>query len=162
MTLDQGIQAIQPAPVRKTIHVRTTPDRAFDVFTRNMTRWWPRTHSIAASPLAEVVVEPQVGGRWFERGEDGSECDWGRVLAWEPPGRLMLAWQIDPQWRFNPDLVTEVELRFTADGEGTRVELEHRNLERMGEHAEAARAAYDSENGWSGLLDGFAAAADAD
>ena len=102
-------------------------------------------------------MEPRVGGRWFERGEDGSECEWGRVLAWEPPARLVLAWQVDAQWRFDPDFITEVEVRFIPEGDATRVELEHRNIERFGAQAEATRSALDSPDGWSGLLERFAA-----
>lgn len=153
-------QTIVPAPVRKSIRVAASPERAFDVFTRNMARWWPATHSIGSAPLKDAVVEPYEGGRWYERGEDGSECQWGRVLIWDPPGRLVLAWQIDGQWRFDPDLVTEVEVRFTPEGaDGTRVDLEHRNIDRFGAHAEAARGAFDSPGGWSGILEKFASAA---
>jgi uncharacterized protein YndB with AHSA1/START domain len=152
-------RTIVPAPVRTSIRVDTHPARAFDVFAASMGQWWLPSNSINASPLKDVVIEPRVGGRWYERGEDGSECDWGRVLAWEPPARLVLAWQIDGQWRFNPDLVTEVEVRFIPDGEhATRVELEHRNIERFGNQADAIRAAFDSPKGWSGLLERFAAA----
>jgi uncharacterized protein YndB with AHSA1/START domain len=151
---------ITPAPVRKAVQVRAAPARAFEVFTTGIARWWPATHKIGQAPLREAVLEPRAGGRWFERGEDGSECDWGRVLVWEPPAHLVLAWQIDAQWRFDPDLVTEVEVRFLPDGPGaTRVELEHRHLERLGAGADAARAALDSPGGWGGLLEGFAAAA---
>lgn len=150
-------QTITPAPVRKSIRVAATPERAFAVFTRNMTRWWPVTHSIGTSPLKEAIIEPQEGGRWYERGEDGSECQWGRVLVWDPPARLVLAWQIDGQWRFDPDLVTEVDVRFIPDGaDGTRVELEHRNIDRFGAHSEATRGAFDSPQGWSGILENFA------
>jgi uncharacterized protein YndB with AHSA1/START domain len=109
--------------------------------------------------MKAAIIEPQVGGRWFERGEDGSECEWGHVLAWEPPARLVLAWQIDSQWRFDPTLLTEVEVRFIPDGDGTRVELEHRNIEHFGNQAEAARVALDSPMGWSGLLESYAASA---
>jgi uncharacterized protein YndB with AHSA1/START domain len=149
-------QRIVPAPVRKSILVKAEPARAFEVFTAGISRWWPGSHSIGTSPQKEVVMEPKVGGRWFERGEDGSECQWGQVLAWEPPSRVVLAWQIDAQWRFDPHLVTEVEVRFIPEGQATRVELEHRNLERYGVQSEAVRATYDSPGGWSGLLEGFA------
>jgi uncharacterized protein YndB with AHSA1/START domain len=150
---------ISPAPVRRSVRVPATPDRAFDVFTAGMGRWWLKRQTIAASPQKEAVVEPRLGGRWFERGEDGSETDWGRVLAWEPPHRVVLAWQINGNWQFDPNLVTEVEVRFIADGpDTTRVELEHRNLERFGDQAEAIRSAFDAPNGWQGLLDSFAAA----
>ena len=151
---------ITPAPVRKSIRVKASPEKAFEVFTAGMSRWWPGSHSINQSPLKSVTIEPRVGGRWFERGEDGSECEWGRVLAWEPPAQLVLAWQVDGQWRFDPNLVTEVEVRFIPDGDATRVELEHRNIERFGDQAEPTRAALDSEMGWGGLLESFAAAAE--
>src|SRR5439155_20279150 len=97
-------------------------------------------------------------GRWYQTGIDGSECDTGKVVVWEPPTRLVLAWQITPEWTFDPDLITEVELRFTAEGEGvTRVELEHRNLERVGENPEATRTAVDSPGGWTAILESFKA-----
>ncbi len=137
--------SVVPAPVRHSLNVKAAPERAFAVFTAGMGRWWNPSHSIGASPLKDVVIEPRVGGRWFERGADGAECDWGRLLVWEPPARLVLAWQVDAEWRFDPALVTELELRFLPEGvEATRVELEHRNLERHGA-------------GWEGVRDGIAA-----
>ncbi|HVV91904.1 MAG TPA: SRPBCC family protein [Hyphomicrobiales bacterium] len=149
---------IAPAPVRSSVRVNATQRRAFEVFTAGMGRWWLKTHKIGAVEMADTVVEPRVGGRWYEKGVDGTECEWGRVLAWEPPSRLVLAWQINGRWQFDPDLVTEVEIRFIPDGEdGTRVELEHRNIERFGAEADAARAAFDSPGGWPGLLGSFAA-----
>jgi uncharacterized protein YndB with AHSA1/START domain len=151
--------AIVPAPVRKTITVKAPPQRAFAVFTAGMSRWWPPTHSINTAPMKQAIVEPRVGGRWFERGADGSECDWGRVLVWEPPHHLVLAWQIDGQWKFDAGLVTEVELRFIAEGsDSTRIELEHRHLERYGAVADKTRATLDSPGGWGGLLERLAAA----
>ena len=144
------------APVRKNVRVKARPQRAFDTFTASMERWWPKTHSINKSPIREIVLEPRVDGRWFERGEDGTECQWGRVLAWEPPHRLLLAWQINGQWQFDPGFVTEVEVRFIADGDGTRVELEHRNLERFGDAATAIRESIGSDGGWLGILQSFA------
>jgi uncharacterized protein YndB with AHSA1/START domain len=151
---------IAPAPIRKSIHVSTTPPHAFKIFTAGMARWWIKTHSInpTKSAIKDVVIEPHTGGRWFERGDDGSECDWGKVLAWEPPTRLLLAWQIDGQFRFDPALTTEVEIRFIPAESGTRVELEHRQLERLGEKAAAIHQIFDSDCGWSALLDSFAKA----
>jgi uncharacterized protein YndB with AHSA1/START domain len=147
---------IMPAPIRKQLRVKAPPARAFDIFTAGMSRWWLKTHTInpTKSPMTDIVIEPREGGRWFERGEDGSECQWGKVLAWEPPARLLLAWQITSQWQFDPGLVTEVEVRFTPDGSGTKVELEHRHLERLGDAAEAMRTAF--EGGWGRLLEEFA------
>lgn len=148
-------------PVLKTIRVQATPARAFEVFTSGMSRWWIPTHSISPTkaPIAAVVIEPRVGGRWYERGTDDSECDWGRVLVWTPPTRLVLAWQIDAQWNFDPALLTEVEVRFEAKGSDvTEVTLEHRHLERYGDAAIALRAALASPGGWSGLLEHYAKA----
>jgi uncharacterized protein YndB with AHSA1/START domain len=142
--------------VKKSIRVSAPPARAFEIFTTGMSRWWMKSHSINKSPIKEIVLEGRPAGRWFERGEDGSECQWGKVLAWEPPHRLLLAWQIDQNWRFNPDLVTEVELQFIADGTGTLVRLEHRNLDRFGAASEEVWKALDSPGGWTGLLESFA------
>jgi uncharacterized protein YndB with AHSA1/START domain len=145
-------------PVVKNLRVRATPSRAFEVFTAGMGRWWIRSHSInpTKSPIAAVVIEPRAGGRWYERGEDGSECDWGRVIAWEPPTRVVLGWQLDAKWAFDPDLVTELEIRFDAVGDGeTDVRLEHRHLERFGSDAAAVRAALASPNGWGVLLEAY-------
>ena len=148
---------IAPAPVRKTLQVKASQARAFEVFTAGFARWWPATHSIGKSALKDAIMEPQVGGRWYERGEDGSECDWGRVLAWEPPARLVLSWQLSAQWKFDPDLLTEVEVRFIDEaGERTRVELEHRNLDRHGDGWEATRDAIGGDDGWPLYLQRFA------
>jgi uncharacterized protein YndB with AHSA1/START domain len=150
---------IAPAPVRSSVRVNAPPEQAFEIFTARMGRWWLKTHKIGAVDMADAVLEPRAGGRWYEKGVDGSECDWGRVLAWDPPSRLVLAWQITGRWQFDPDLLTEVEVRFIPVGaNATRVELEHRNIERFGPDAEAVRAAFDSPGGWPGLLDSFARA----
>jgi uncharacterized protein YndB with AHSA1/START domain len=154
-------QTISPAPIRKSIHVKASPARAFAVFTAGATGWWLKTHTISTtqSPIKDVVIEPHAGGRWFERGEDGSECPWGQVLAWEPPtdqraGRLLLGWQIDPDFKYDAHLLTEVEVRFTPQDDGTLVELEHRLIERMGERGVGLRDAFT--RGWAALLDSFA------
>ena len=148
---------ITPAPIRKTVQVTASPDRAFAFFTRRMGRWWPHAHSLLGAPQEDVVIEPRSGGRWYERGADGSEYDWGRVLAWEPPERIVLAWQLDADWRYDPDLLTEVEVRFVALGaDATRVELEHRRLENYGARAAEARQRLDSPEAWRGTLDRFA------
>jgi uncharacterized protein YndB with AHSA1/START domain len=146
-------------PVVKTVRVNATPERAFEAFTAAMGRWWLPTHSISPtkSPIAEIVMEPRVGGRWYERGEDGNECDWGHVLVWEPPTRVVLAWQLTAQWKFDPAFVTEVEVRFDRQASGgTEITLEHRNLERFGDAAAHVRAAVGSPGGWPGLLDAYA------
>jgi uncharacterized protein YndB with AHSA1/START domain len=148
---------IKVAPVQKTTKVRARQEHAFKVFTSG--RWWPKEHSILASgsPQKEVIIEPRVGGRWFERGEDGSECFWGEVLAWDPPNRLVLGWQVNGNFQFDPNTVSEIEIRFIPEGdELTRVELEHRHLDRFGETAAALRAALDSPEGWGRSLTRFA------
>ena len=114
-----------------------------------MGRWWNKEHHLGKSPLKDVVLEPRDGGRWFEMNEDGSTCEWGKVLAWEPPRRVLLAWQIDGDWKYDPSFVTELEVRFTPEADGTRVDLEHRNLDRYGDKAEAVRGMLDSDDGWN-------------
>ncbi len=155
---------IEPADtttsVRKTITVDVPIARAFEVFTTDFDRWWPRTHHIGATDMAEAIMEGRQGGRWYERGVDGSECEWGSVLVYEPPGRLVLAWQLDNEFHYDKDLHTEVEVRFTAEGpERTRVDLEHRGLDQYGEDQDKMRATFDSDGGWTGLLRTFAVSA---
>jgi len=156
-------KTIVPAPVRKSVRVGAQPQRAFKIFTDGMGRWWPKSHHIGAADLDALVIEPKAGGRWYERGVDGSECDVGRVLIWEPPARLVLAWQLTADFKFDAGLITEVEVRFIAEGaNATRVELEHRNLERYGERADGIRTTIDSTEGWSGLLQLFKQTAEQD
>jgi hypothetical protein len=147
---------INIAPVRKQLVVKASQSRAFAVFTSEMSRWWPATHSILKSPLKQCIVEPRVGGRWYAVGEDGSTCQTGYVIDWRPPQAVVLAWQINAQWQYDPDLVTEVDVKFIAESDtSTRIELEHRYLERMGENAGNARNAVDSSGGWSAILEAF-------
>jgi len=153
-------KTIAPAPVRRTLEVKASQARAFQVFTERMGTWWPKGHSVGASPQKEVIVEPQVGGGWYETFEDGSTCQWGHVLAWEPPQRLVLAWALNAQFEYDPDLVTEVEIRFHAEAEAlTRVEFEHRNLERFGDKAAYVAEQIGGPQGWPAILDLFAEAA---
>jgi uncharacterized protein YndB with AHSA1/START domain len=141
------------SPIVRTIQVKPAPARAFELFATRMQSWWPK--GIGKNPHADIVVEPRAGGRWFERDADGAETNWGKVLAWEPPARLLLGWQINGRWGYDPDLLTEVELTFTpAAGGGTLVTLEHRNLERFG--AEAARITEQLGGGWPRRLAEFA------
>lgn len=145
--------------VRKSVVVATSPERAFQVFTEGIDRWWPREHHIGASPLKRAILEPRSGGRWYAVCEDGSECDTGKVLTWEPPRRLVLAWQITAQWKFDPNFLTEVEVTFTPQGlKRTRVDLEHRNLDRFGKDAPEMRKGIDGPEGWGQTLEKFAAA----
>jgi uncharacterized protein YndB with AHSA1/START domain len=147
-------QQIKPAPVRHSVHVKASAARAFEVFAVGINSWWLRTHKIGKSDLKTAVIEPRVGGRWYEIDTDGSECEWGKVLAWEPPQRLLLAWQIRPDFSYDADLVTEVEVTFVEEADGTRVTLEHRNLERFGDKTETMRASVNG--GWPQLLNAFA------
>lgn len=147
---------VQPAPVRKSIFVNAPQACAFDVFTAEIGRWWPKSHKIGQSDLERPVIEPFAGGRWYELDVDGSECEIGKVAAWEPPSRLLLIWQLTPEFTFDPDLVTEVEVTFTPEGEGTRVDLEHRHIERMGEKADAMRESVSGPGGWPALLQLYA------
>jgi uncharacterized protein YndB with AHSA1/START domain len=152
-------KTIKPAPVRRSVEVKVSAERAFEVFTAGFGDWWPRTHTIGKGKLKTAVIEPRTGGRWYGEDEDGSTTEWGRVLAFEPPHRLMLAWQISADWQFDPSLITEVEVRFTPLAAGvTRVELEHRNLERFGDKVEAVRKSFDSPEGWGGILSAYAQA----
>lgn len=151
---------IKPAAIRKTFTVRATPERAFQVFTSVFDRWWPKTHYIGASPLKAAVLEPGVGGRWYGQHEDGSETLWGDVLAWEPPSRLLLAWRITGAWGYDPNLLTEVEVGFTAISETeTRVDFEHRGLEHFGDTDAARTTRASMDGGWSAILESFKAVA---
>ena len=145
---------IRVAPVRKSILVNTTQAHAFDVFAKRFDAWWPRDHHIGKSPMKEAVIEPCEGGRWFEKGEDSSECEWGRVLAWEPPNRLVLSWTINGKFQVDDTVESEVEVHFLAESANrTRVELEHRIA--AGD-ASALREAVDSPRGWGSLLEIYA------
>jgi hypothetical protein len=148
------------APVRKSIVVRVGQERAFEVFFEEFDAWWPRTHHIGKSPMKKAIIEGKRGGRCYTQQEDGTDCDWGTVLVWDPPRRAVWAWQIDGKWQYEPDLAksSEVEVRFSALGDGsTRVDLEHRHLARHGDDANAIRTAIESPNGWGGLLELYAA-----
>ncbi len=150
---------IQPAPVRRSVEVKVSQKRAFEVFTGSIAAWWPRSHHIGATEMKSITIEPREGGRWFETGEDGVECEWGRVLVWDPYGRLVLAWQIDAAFKYDPTLTTEVELSFTPVGElQTRVDLEHRNLERFGDKAVQVATQVGAPGGWTRVLDNYAGA----
>lgn len=150
---------IAPAPVVKTVTVPCAPDRAFRLFTEGMGTWWLPSHSVAKSGQARVVMEPKTGGAWYEIGKEGERCEWGRVLAWEPPARLVLDWQLSADFAFDPSLHTEVEVTFAPQGTGTAVRLEHRMLENYGAAGVQMAHVFDSPNGWGGLLAAFAAVA---
>jgi uncharacterized protein YndB with AHSA1/START domain len=143
--------------VRKELIIKTSQARAFQAFTELIDQWWPRSHHIGKAELQTVVLEPRQGGRWYEIGVDGSECDWGRVLLWDPPNKLVLAWQINADWQHDPSLVTEVEVNFGEEAHDlTRFTLEHRDIEKFGVKAQEMWKAFDSEGGWTGILNTFA------
>lgn len=144
---------IRVTPVKKTLQVNAPQAHAFEVFTLRFDAWWPKSHHIGKASMKESVIEPRAGGRWFEKDEDGSECDWGRVLAWEPPQRLVLSWQINSKFVRDETVNSEVEVRFIAESaERTRVEFEHR-IEAY--DSEAIRSTVDSPNGWNSLLESY-------
>jgi Activator of Hsp90 ATPase homolog 1-like protein len=150
--------------VRKSIIVKAGAERAFRVFTEGIDTWWPRTHHIGASPMKKTILEGRSGGRCYTEQEDGTECDWGQVLDWDPPRRFVMAWQVSPTWQYEPDLTrsSEVEVRFTGERDGsTRVDLEHRHFERHGAGWEQMRAQIDAAGGWGGMLQMFATKAEA-
>jgi uncharacterized protein YndB with AHSA1/START domain len=149
----------QAVTVNKSVMVKAGLEHAFKVFTEGFDTWWPRAHHIGKKPLQKAVIEPRAGGRCFGREADGTECQWGTVTAWEPPNRLLIAWQIAPSWHdFEPDLskASEVDIRFTAEAGGmTRVDLEHRYFERHGKDFEKIRTGVGGAGGWEGLLQMF-------
>jgi hypothetical protein len=148
-----GIESASAVEIVRSMSVPLSQARTFELFTTRMTEFWPKEHSIGSSEIAEVVLEPGNGGRWFERGVDGSECQWGRVAVWDPPREVVLLWQIGANWRFDPDFETEVEVTFTKDGaDRTRLRLRHRNLQRYGDSTEQMRAIFDHPDGWTGTL----------
>jgi len=145
--------------VRVSIVVEVPIERAFRVFTGEFDRIKPREHNILGVDIAETVFEPRVGGRVYDRGVDGSEFQWARVLAFEPPNRLVFSWDLSPHWQVESDLdkTSEVEVRFIAEADDrTRVELEHRNLDRHGDGWEGMRGAIGGEDGWPLYLQRFA------
>ena len=147
--------------VRSSVTVEGPPERAFALFTDGISTWWPlQTHTVGAEPAIAAIIEPRAGGRWFERAADGSETDWGHVLAWEPPHRVVLSWEINAEWQPDPTTASEVEVSFhTEDGDRTRVELEHRHLEVFGEQAARMRDDFGSaEGGWTYVMGRFAGA----
>jgi len=146
--------------VRKSVTVNASPEEAFTIFTEDFDSWWPRSHHIGKTPMTRGIIEGRRGGRCYTEHEDGSEADWGTVLAWDPPRLVLIAWRIAANWQFEPDLekASEVEVRFTPVEDGvTRVDLEHRNFERMSSGAAEMRTGVGGEGGWGSILQLFAA-----
>jgi len=152
----------QDTTVRTEIVVEAPIEVAFRVFTHKFDRIKPREHNMLSVEIAESVFEPRAGGRVYDRGVDGSECQWARVLAYEPPGRIVFTWDINPFWQIETDLdkTSEVEVRFVPESPTrTRVELEHRNLDRHGEGWDGMREGVRGDAGWPLYLQRFVAAA---
>jgi uncharacterized protein YndB with AHSA1/START domain len=153
-------RTIRPAPIRHAVKVKATPERAFAVFASRIGDWWPKS-AVPGSPHRTITIEPRTGGRWYHLSEDGSEHDWGTVLDYAPPTRLLLGWRLNARFEFDPDFLTEVEVTFEGQDDGsTMVTLEHRNLERFAEAAEKTRASLNG--GWPGFLKNFADFIDAE
>jgi len=145
--------------VHTQIVVDAPVERAFQVFTEDFGAFKPSEHNLLSVDIAETIFEPYVGGQLYDRGVDGSECRWARVLAYEPPKRLVISWDISPHWQIETDTdkTSEVEVRFIAETpERTRVELEHRNLDRHGQGWEGVRAGVEGDQGWPLYLERFA------
>ena len=148
--------------IRKEIEVDCPQGKAFAFFVEQIGSWWPLdTKSIGASKAMTAVIETEVGGRWFERGEDGVECDWGQVLAYDPPSRLALSWQIGADFQFDPDLDTRLDFEFSSIDEfKTRLVLTHSGLEGFGPAAQQMLGIFESPRGWGEVLDRFARASE--
>jgi uncharacterized protein YndB with AHSA1/START domain len=154
------ITTVKIAPVRKSIRVNASQAHAFEVFTSGLDRWWPRKASIGTSSMKSTVMEPRLGGWWYQVGEDGSRADVGKILLWEPPHRFVVSWDINSNWKPDTNVSSEVEVRFVADGpNATRVELEHRKFEQMGAEA-GEKMRKDVDGGWPGMLERFKAEAE--
>jgi uncharacterized protein YndB with AHSA1/START domain len=151
------------APVRKSIVVNASPEHAFRVFTDGIDTWWPREHHIGKVPMKRVLVEGKRGGRCYTEQTDGTDCDWGSVLVWDPPRRLVLAWQINGAWQYEPEVArsSEVEVLFTPQSDGsTRVDLEHRHFDRLGPAGAGMSSMVNAPGGWGDTLRLFAARAE--
>jgi uncharacterized protein YndB with AHSA1/START domain len=146
--------------VRRSVVVEAPIERAFRVFTEEFGAFKPPEHNLMAVEIAETVFEPHAGGYLYDRGVDGSVCRWARVLAYEPPHRVLISWDISPRWQIetDPDRTSEVEVRFIAESpDRTRVQLEHRNLDRHGDDWEGLREGVAGDQGWPLYLDRYAA-----
>ncbi|MGH2473698.1 MAG: SRPBCC family protein [Candidatus Limnocylindrales bacterium] len=148
------------AVVRKEIVVEAPIERAFSVFTDRFGDFKPREHNLLGAPITETTFEPRVGGHIYDRAEDGSECRWARIRAYEPPTRVVFSWDIGPTWQLehDPANASEVEVRFVPEGPNrTRVELEHRHIDRHGPGWEAVYDGVDGDGGWPLYLTRYAA-----
>ena len=142
--------------VTHSVLVPLEPDKAFELFAGRFGDWWPKdSHHIADADAAEVFLEARPGGRWYERAEDGAECDWGTVLEVDRPTRILLGWQLTPEWKFDPDTskATHVEVTFDAEDDHTRVTLTHSGFDVHGEAGAAMRESVRGDGGWAQLMD---------
>jgi uncharacterized protein YndB with AHSA1/START domain len=146
-------QAISIAPVRKTIRVNASAARAFDVFTAGLGKWWPPNHGIGKKPIRTVAMETRLDGHWYEMSEDGTRTNVGRIIAWEPPQRFVMTWDVNSEWKPDTTIGSEVEVRFIAEGaNATRVEVEHRKFEQLGAEG-GAKMRRDVDGGWPKILE---------
>ena len=151
---------IEAEVVRKQVVVEAPIDRAFMVFTERFGDFKPLEHNLLGAPITETVFEPRVGGNIYDRAEDGSECRWARILAYDPPDLVVFSWDISPRWQLetDPELTSEVEVRFFAETpRRTRVELEHRHIDRHGPGWQGVREGVDEDEGWPLYLARYAA-----
>ena len=154
-------QALAIEPVRRSIEVEVPAAQAFELYTSEIALWWAKEHFIGKEPFVEVVMEPFAGGRYYEVAADGTQCDWGKVLVWEPPLRVVTSWHIGGDWKFHPEMekASEVEVRFVPLGDlACRVELEHRYFERH-DGGENVAMGVASPGGWTKTLESFKAVA---
>jgi uncharacterized protein YndB with AHSA1/START domain len=150
------------AAVRKSVRVKAPIERAFDVFTAGLTRWWPHDHGVGKKPIEKVLMEPRLGGRWLEISKDGTETSVATITHWEPPHRLVMVWQVNAQWKPDTAMKSEVDVRFRTEGpDATLVELVHHKFETMGAEAGASMRG-DVDGGWPGLLERFVHEAERD
>lgn len=147
-------------PIRRGVTVEVDQQRAFDIFTADMTSWWPAEHHIGSAPIEEIVIEPRAGGRWFTRHQDGTETSTGYVVAYDRPHRVVVTWQIGHDWAYHEELVTTIDVRFEAEGpDRTRVTLEHRDLDAYGEAAAEMTRIFGAPDAWTTTLARYAEAA---
>jgi DNA-binding transcriptional ArsR family regulator len=153
LSMDTIVEAI-----RREVVVEVGQATAFEIFTADMTSWWPPAHHIGSAPIEQILIEPRAGGRWYTRHEDGTETDTGVVTAWEPPGLVTVTWQIGADWKFHTDLVTTVTVRFEPEGpDRTRVVLEHSGLDAYGDAAATMQTTFQDEGAWTATLAAYAA-----
>jgi hypothetical protein len=144
--------------IKKELLVKASQETAFRVFTERMGDWWPKSHHIGKTPPTDSILEQKVEGRWYSTHEDGTECNIGKVLIWDPFGRVVIAWQVNGNFQYDPDLISEVEVLFLAEEPGlTRVSMEHRDLEKL---AGGAKIIEDMDNGWGFILNLYKQIAD--